>query len=69
MLSEEFLSELVESPAKRALLKDLTRKRCELVGVVGRNAFHIFDKTNRTWICSSKAHGYIRLFESSDNQE
>jgi hypothetical protein len=31
-----------------------------MFGVVGRRAFHIFDKTHMTWVCSSKALGYQR---------
>ena len=33
---------------------------CELYGVVGRRAFHIFDKTHMTWVCCSKLLGYQR---------
>ena len=57
-LSDEFLKEHVGSTHKQQLLKDLKRQRCELIGIVGRRAFHIFDKTNRTWISNSLALGY-----------
>ena len=43
-------------------MNNLTKKNCELVGIVGRKAFHIFDKTHRTWICSSRALGYDKIF-------
>ena len=57
-LDEAFLQDHVHSEEKRELLKSLARKRCSLLGVVGRRAFHIFDATHRTWICSSKELGY-----------
>lgn len=60
-LSENFLEIHVRSEKKRQLLRGLTKQHCELIGVVGRRAFHIFDKTHMTWICSSKALGYQML--------
>ena len=35
----------------------------EFVGIVGRCAFHIFDKTNRQWVCSTKALAYEKLYK------
>ena len=53
-------------PDKRELLKDCRRKHSELIGVVGRKAFHIFDKTAMTWICSSEALGYAKIINKHD---
>jgi hypothetical protein len=64
-LSENFLEIHVQSEKKRQLLRGLTKQHCELYGVVGRRAFHIFDKTHMTWICSSKALGYQMLSQLS----
>ena len=38
-------------------------------GVVGRRAFHIFDKTNRTWITNSKELGYQKLAEIQQDND
>ena len=65
-LSENFLEIHVNSEKKRQLLRGLTKRHCELYGVVGRRAFHIFDKTHKTWICSSKALGYQLLSSTAD---
>jgi len=57
-LTPEFLQEHVPNMDKQRLLKDLKKKRCELLGVVGRRAFHIFDSTHRIWITNSLELGY-----------
>lgn len=64
-LSDEFLEKHV-SPEKQAILRDCRRKRSELIGVVGRIAFHIFDKSAMTWICSSESLGYAKIIGKSD---
>ena len=56
----------VKSENKKLLLRGLTKKNCELYGVIGRRAFHIFDKTHLTWICSSKVLGYQYLDKNID---
>lgn len=37
--------------------------KSDLIGVVGREAFHIFNKSDRTWVCSRKELGYQMLFK------
>ena len=44
-------------------LRELSKLKCELIGVVGRNAFHVFNKTNMSWIISSKELAYCKLFD------
>jgi hypothetical protein len=61
MKTDYFLNMYIENVERQSILKDLLKKKCELIGVVGRNAFHIFDKTNLTWFCSIKALGYETL--------
>ena len=41
--------------------QDLRSKNRELIGVVGRQAFHIFDKTNLTWISHTEMLGSVTL--------
>lgn len=60
--SKQFLEQYVKDISKRNLLKDYSKRNCDLIGIVGRKAFHIFDKTHRTWICSSKNLAYEKLF-------
>ena len=69
-LSEQFLEQNVTEEKKQLLLR-LSLQRCQLIGIVGRRAFHIFDKTHKTWICSSKKLGYKHLADirKSDNEE
>jgi hypothetical protein len=53
-------------------MKELIKRRSEFVGIVGRHAFHIFDKNNRVWISSSEDLGYESLMPrrgSSDQDE
>jgi hypothetical protein len=40
-------------------------KRCDLIGIKGRKALHIFDKTYMTWICSSTKLGFETLLPST----
>lgn len=62
MLTEEFINTHINnSKKKRDLLLDCKNKHCNLIGIVGRVAFHIFDETYMTWICSSEALGYEHL--------
>lgn len=56
-LSEQFIERHVHSEQKRQHLRGLAGESCELIGVVGRRAFHVFDKRHMTWICSSKDLG------------
>ena len=63
MLSEDFCSRHLDVQTKEKLLKELSKRKLELVGVVGRYAFHIFNKTNRCWVSSSEALAYSNLFE------
>jgi hypothetical protein len=62
-LNDEFLKKHVPDQQKCDLLIDLSKQKCELIGVVGRKAFHIFDKTNMTWIANIRALGYQELAE------
>ena len=68
-LSDKFLTTHVDSEEKRQQLRDLSRKKCHLMGIVGRRAFHIFDKTHRTWICSTKKLGYQKLAKISQDKD
>jgi len=43
-------------------------KNCDLVGIVGRRAFHVFDRTNLKWVCSSRALGYQTLAEAPQDK-
>ena len=67
-LNEQFLELHVTEDKKQLLLK-LSLQRCQLIGIVGRRAFHIFDKTHRTWICSSRALGYKHLADITKSEE
>jgi hypothetical protein len=49
------------SKEKSLFLTDKHRKKCDLVGVIGREAFHIFDKANMTWIAAIEELGYAKL--------
>lgn len=40
-------------------------KLCDLIGIMGRKALHIFDKTYMIWICSSTKLGYETLLPST----
>jgi hypothetical protein len=48
-------------PGKQELLTDLSRSKPTLVGILGRHAFHIYNKTDRTWMCHIDALGYQAL--------
>ena len=39
------------------------------MGIIGRRAFHIFDKTHRTWITSTKKLGYQKLAKISQDDD
>lgn len=73
-LNDDFLESHVKSVKNRTLLKDLSQQKCELYGIIGRRAFHIFDKTHMVWICNSKKLGYIHLadlymFDDDDSSD
>lgn len=68
-LSDNFLEMYVDSEEKRQLLLGLSRQKCQLMGIVGRRAFHIFDKTHRTWITSTKKLGYQKLAKISQDED
>jgi len=59
----------VKCPVKANLLRDFRRARCNLVGVVGRKAFHIFDLTHMTWICSSNSLGYETMMPEDQEDD
>ena len=68
MISEKFIEEHVQDADKKELLLNpVTRFRTKLIGIVGRRCFHLFDKTNMTWICSAKKLGYEKLSEGLKN--
>lgn len=62
----KFQQDHIKDPARIALANDLKLKRGEFVGIVGRKAFHIFDKANRRWVASSQQLGYQTLFYEPD---
>lgn len=51
------------------MLNELLKRRSEFVGIVGRHAFHIFDKNNRVWISSSADLGYESLMPKKFGSE
>jgi hypothetical protein len=65
----EFLELYVPCQKKRDLLMDIRREKCDLVGVIGRHAFHIFDKTNRLWIANIEKLGYLTLAEEKPKKQ
>ena len=67
MITEDFIETHVSSEIKKMLLRDCKKKRCDLIGIVGRKALHIFDKTYMTWICSSAKLGYETLLPTADS--
>ena len=46
------------------LIEDTKLRRCNLYGVIGRYAFHVFDRTNLTWITAADKLGYANLANS-----
>jgi hypothetical protein len=60
-LDEDFIEKFVPAE-KHHLLLDKHLTKCTLFGFISRHAFHIFDKTNRTWITSAKDLGYQAAF-------
>ena len=46
---------------KLELINELKNKKCELIGVAGRHAFHVFDKTHNTWISHTESLGYVTI--------
>ena len=55
-------------PIKKTMLLDpVIKRKCELIGVLGRRCFHLFDKTHLTWVCSVKQLGYEKLTEDLRN--
>ena len=51
---------------KAQVIEHLKTNRCDLVGVMGRNAFHVFDKISMNWICSNKYLGYGNVFSEAE---
>lgn len=52
ILTAQFLEVNVTDKQKKQYLLNLKNPRSQLVGVVGLNAFHVFDKTTRMWVAS-----------------
>ena len=69
MITEDFIETHVSSEIKKMLLRDCKKKRCDLIGIMGTKALHIFDKTHMTWICSSTKLGYEILLPSTYSDE
>lgn len=51
---------------KEDLITSLKPGKCDLVGVMGRRALHVFDRSHRAWVYSSDALGYETLFEDDE---
>ena len=56
--SDIFLDNYINSDEKKELLADLKRPKSELIGIPSYKAFHIFDRSNRTWITSETSLGF-----------
>jgi hypothetical protein len=69
MINDDFIEKHVTNETKKRLLRDCMIKRCDLIGVVGRKAFHVFDKTYMTWICSSANLGYEKLLPADSDDD
>ena len=54
---------------KLDLITGLKNRKCELIGVIGRHAFHIFDKTHATWISHNEELGYVTMSRSKMSRE
>lgn len=48
---------------KEDLITSLRPGKCDLIGVMGRHALHVFDRLHRSWVYSSEDLGYETLFE------
>ena len=57
-LSEKFVEKYVAENKRNILRVENNKKNAELVGIVGRQAFHVFDKTTRSWVCSCPSLAY-----------
>ena len=62
MISKKFINEYVNDPIVKGILSDPVQlKKCQIIGVIGRRCFHLFDKKHMQWLCSAKKLGYEKL--------
>lgn len=54
---------------KEDLITSLKPGKCDLIGVMGRHALHVFDRTHQSWVYSSDELGYETLFEVFESDE
>ena len=51
------------SSAKLDYLRDFRTKGPQLIGAMGKKAFHLFDRVSLTWLCSLENLGYNKFLE------
>ncbi len=54
---------------KEDLIISLKPGKCDLIGVMGRHALHVFDRSHRSWVFSSDLLGYETLFEDNESED